>query len=82
MFGEPFGQIEEVVLLAPKHSRQRLPHNIGRVLADTRRRDRVVERVGLAPAQLDRLFEAAAEGIATGAGRGIGQPKPDDGGLA
>ena len=59
-FSEPFGQVEEVVLLAPKHPRQRLPHDIGRVFADTDRSDRVIERVGLAPAQFDRLFESAA----------------------
>ena len=82
MFVEPFVHVEEVALLAPEHPRQRLPHDIGRIFADAGWRDRVVERVGLALALGHGLCKGAAKRIADGAGRGIGQPKPDDGGLS
>ena len=71
--------IEEEVLLAPQHPGQRLPHDIGRIFADTGRRDRPIELVGLAPARLEDLIEARAERF-LGTGCGIAQPQSDNGG--
>ena len=47
---EPGVEVVVEVLLGPQHSRQRLAHDVHTVgiVADGRRRDRVIERVGLA----------------------------------
>jgi hypothetical protein len=68
---EPLVDIEKEVLLAPQHSRERLPHYNGRILADSGGCDRPIKGVGLAPALLDDLIELAAERVAEG---GVAQP--------
>ena len=77
MFLEPFVNIEEEILFAPQHPGQCLPHHIGRIFADTGRRYRPIERVGLAPARLDNLIEPRAERFLR-TGCDIAQPQPDD----
>jgi hypothetical protein len=47
-----------------------LLHDIGGIFADTGRRYRSIERVGLAPAIFNDLIELAAEGVLRGS---IGQ---------
>ena len=82
MLLEPLGQVEEVGPLAPQHTRQRLPHDVGRVLVDAGWLYGAVELVGVLLSGGHDLGEAAAEGIADGVGRGLGQPQADNGGLA
>ena len=77
VFLEPFVYIEEKVLFAPQHPGQRLPHYIGRIIADTCRRYRPIELVGLVLPRLDDLREPPAERF-LGTGCGIGEPQPDD----
>src|SRR5258707_15020568 len=57
MLAEPSARIEEVVLLAPEHSRERLPHHARFVLGSCRGRDGLVELVGLIQARRDYLIE-------------------------
>jgi hypothetical protein len=78
MFLEPFVNIEEEELFAPKHSSQRLPHNIGRVFTNTRRRYCPIERVGLPPACLDDLIELLTKRFLR-TWYDLAQPQPDDG---
>jgi hypothetical protein len=79
MLPQPHVDIEKEVLFAPQHPGQCLPHDIGRIFADTGRRYRPIERVGLTPARLDDLIEPPAERF-LGTGCDIAQPQPDDGG--
>ena len=58
---EPRVHVEEVVLLGPEHAGQRLPVDPSLVLAQRRRRDPVVELVGVGQARGDRGVEALAE---------------------
>ena len=64
MFLEPYVGVVKEVLLAPQHPGQCLPHHAGRILADAGRRNRLIERVGLAPSLLYDLIELPAEGVA------------------
>ncbi len=80
MFLEPFRDIEEIVLLAPQHPGQGLPHHVRGVSADTGGRQMAVERVGLALALCQDSGEAV-ERIAEQIRRRIGQSQADDGGL-
>ena len=82
VFLVPLGEVEEVVLLGPQHSRQRLPHHPGRVLADTRWCYCAVELVGLSQTALQHLRETAAERIANRVGGGPGQAKANYCGLS
>ena len=62
---EPSIQIEVVVLLAPEHARQRLAVHAPFVLAQRRRRNPVVELVGVGDPAVEDLLETA---------KGIGGP--------
>jgi hypothetical protein len=55
---EPAVGVEEVVLLAPEHPREGLPHHAGRVLARYGGHDLAVELVGLRAPPLEDLLEA------------------------
>jgi hypothetical protein len=79
MLPQPHVDVEKEVLFAPQHPCQRLPHHIGRILVDTGRRDRPIERVSLTLARLDDLIEPSTERL-LGTGCYIAQPQPDDGG--
>ena len=73
MFLEPFVDVEEEVLLAPQHSGQCLPHHIGRIFADSGRRYRPIERVGLNSPLLHYLIEVVRKDPC----RHIVQPQAD-----
>ena len=45
VFIQPRVEVEVVVLLRPEHPGERLPHDVGGILSDRRRRDRAVERI-------------------------------------
>ena len=79
MLQQPFVHVVEEKLLTPQHAGQRLPHDIGRVFADTGGCDRPIKFVGLAPARLEDLREPRAERL-YGAGCCIAQPHTDNGG--
>ena len=79
VFLEPLVGVVKEILFAPKHPGQCLPHHIGPILADTRRGNRPIELVGLAPSLLYNLIKLAAEGVA---GAGGAKPQPNDGGFA
>ena len=78
MFVEPFVEIVEEILLAPQHPGQSLPHHIGRIFADTGRRYRSVEFVGLAPARFKDLHKPRTKRFLTTT-CDIGEPQADDG---
>ena len=66
------------ILLAPQHPGQSLPHHIGRIFADTGRRYRSVEFVGLAPARFKDLHKPRTKRFLTTT-CDIGEPQADDG---
>src|SRR5262245_336823 len=78
MLLKPFVDIVEEILFAPQHPGQRLPHYIGCIFANTRRRDRPIELVGLAPPRVKDLRKPRTEWFLT-TSCGIGKPQPDDG---
>lgn len=72
VLGQPSLDVEVVVLLAPQHPGQRLPHQAALVLAHAVRDDVLVEGVGLGPPRLHRGGE-----LGPGVGEfGVGQPQP------
>src|SRR4029077_19811761 len=75
MASDPFVGFQEVVLLAPEHAGQRLPHHIGFIVADLGRCDRSIELVGLAQARFKYLVEPG-EWIVQLSGFERRQPQP------
>ena len=76
---QPGVEVVVEVLLGPQHSRQRLAHDAGtvRIVANRRRSDRVVERIGFARTVREHCVEVG-ERPAGIVGRTRGQPQPDD----
>src|SRR6516165_946393 len=79
MFHEPFIGMVKEILLAPQHPGQRLPHDIGRILAYAGRRYRPIKLVGLAPARLYDLIKFLAKRVPR---YRVAKPQADDSGLA
>ena len=78
---KPVVSVEEKELLAPEHAGQRLPHHLGRVVARRRRRDRLVERVGLPKPVRENLVKLLSERFALLVRRGLGEPQANHFGL-
>ena len=72
MLLEPVVDVEEVELLGPQHAGQRLAHHVGRIATHRRRRDRLVELIGLAQPAGEEVVEVRAErlGLADSAALG------------
>src|SRR6516162_6991937 len=79
VFHEPFIGMVKEILLAPQHPRQRLSHDIGRVLACGGRCYRPIKLVSLVPARLYDLIKFLAKPVPR---YRVAQPQPDDSGLA
>src|SRR6516164_8582985 len=79
VFHEPFIGMVKEILLAPQHPGQRLPHDIGRILAYAGRRYRPIKLVGLAPARLYDLIKFLAKRVPR---YRVAEPQADDSGLA
>jgi len=79
MLVQPQVQVVVEVLFGPQHSRQRLAHDIGTVgvAANLGRRDRRVERIGVAEASREHRVEVSERQVRF-PGRACRQPQPDD----
>ncbi len=87
MFLEPLFEIEEIILLGPKHASEGLAQHARGVLADVGR-DGVVEFIRLTAARSHGFIESATEhggfraGLGAGFGVGVGQSQADDSSFA
>ena len=72
---QPAVDVEVVELLRPEHAGEGLPVDAAFVLAERRRRNPIVELVGIGEAVLADLLEGLAERLALGPG---GEPQPHD----
>ena len=81
VFVQPVVTVEEKELLAPQHARDRLAHHVGRVFAHRRRRDRLVELIGLTTPVLEEFVEMLAKGCALLVQETAGEPQANDLGL-
>ena len=72
---QPVVTVEEEELLAPEHAGESLTHHVGGVFTHGRRRDRLVELIGVTKPVSEVLVERLAKGLALLVRNSAGEPQ-------